>query len=366
MAQTMTSYYYNKGEELGDELDFWQHGNLSGDSFTIKDSIVSEFHSRQMKGFVDEKWNHIDAIAAVLSSLLKNDSNEEDKPETAHHHFVIFFSAWAGMEHPFTFIAVQFATKNLVSIYLYDRYMEMMAALSAYGFVTTTFSGDGALENRIFFISFATVNVRDSIELGVFSDGWLFDPLIPLDLPIAFWHPAYEKGKILVFIQADMPHCIKKIVNAFYRSGQEWTKTDLKFCNKPLSLNMIIRLWIASDGGDVSYSTSLHLTKLTEVHFTKDGYSRMRCFLVMQVMSQTVAWFIDTYADECGGVKEYAPLCAVVKKVDILVDIMNSRVEKGYERIDSPTHRHLEELLSIVHIFQSGVVKQRIMCNWTS
>eukprot|EP00957_Ditylum_brightwellii_P026014 1966865-Ditylum_brightwellii.AAC.1 len=53
MAQTMTSYYYNKG----------------------------------MKGIANETWNHIDTIAAALSPLLKDDSNEEDKPETAHHCF---------------------------------------------------------------------------------------------------------------------------------------------------------------------------------------------------------------------------------------------------------------------------------------
>eukprot|EP00957_Ditylum_brightwellii_P080908 6154521-Ditylum_brightwellii.AAC.1 len=117
-----------------------------------------------------------------------------------------------------------------------------------------------------------------------------------------------------------------------------------------MSLNMIRRLWIASDGGDASYSTLLHLTKLTEAYFTKDEYSRMCCFLAMQVMSQAVVWLIDNYADECGGVEIYAPLCAVVEKVDMLVDIMNSQVEKGYERIDSLTHRHLEELLSVVHI----------------
>eukprot|EP00957_Ditylum_brightwellii_P123955 9449062-Ditylum_brightwellii.AAC.1 len=81
----------------------------------------------------------------------------------------------------------------------------------------------------------------------------------------------------------------------------------------------------------------------------------------MQVMSQAAVWLIDTYADKCGGVEEYTPLCAMVEKVDMLMDIMNLQVEKGYKRINSPTHRHLEELLSIVHIFQSGIMKQRII-----
>eukprot|EP00957_Ditylum_brightwellii_P021977 1657613-Ditylum_brightwellii.AAC.1 len=84
-----------------------------------------------------------------------------------------------------------------------------MAALSAYRFVTTTFSGDGTSENRLFFIDFAHLTVMDLIGLGVFPEDWLFDLLIPLDLPIAFWYPAYKEEKILVFIQADMPNCIK-------------------------------------------------------------------------------------------------------------------------------------------------------------
>eukprot|EP00957_Ditylum_brightwellii_P065913 4998680-Ditylum_brightwellii.AAC.1 len=108
---------------------------------------------------------------------------------------------------------------------------------------------------------------------------------------------------------------------------------------------MIQRPWIKSDGGD---STSLRLTKLTEAHFTKDGYSHMRCFLAFQVMGATVLHLIDTYADDCDGKDIYAPLCTIVEKVDTLVDIMNSRVEKEFRQINSPTHCHLDESVSIL------------------
>eukprot|EP00957_Ditylum_brightwellii_P016096 1211928-Ditylum_brightwellii.AAC.1 len=91
----MASYYCNKGVVLGDKTDFRRDGNLSGDSFTIKDGIVSDFHSKQMKGFVNETWNHVDAIAAALSSMSNNDNNKEDKPESACHYFENFFSTWA-------------------------------------------------------------------------------------------------------------------------------------------------------------------------------------------------------------------------------------------------------------------------------
>eukprot|EP00957_Ditylum_brightwellii_P016649 1251964-Ditylum_brightwellii.AAC.1 len=68
MAQTMASYYHNKGVVLGDKTDFRRN---------------------------------------ALSSISNDDNNKEDKPEC----------------------------------------METMTALSAYGFVTTMFSGDGASEN---------------------------------------------------------------------------------------------------------------------------------------------------------------------------------------------------------------------------
>eukprot|EP00957_Ditylum_brightwellii_P204210 15338193-Ditylum_brightwellii.AAC.1 len=67
-----------------------------------------------------------------------------------------------------------------------------------------------------------------------------------------------------------------------------------------MSLQMIRKLWFCSDGAKTTNSTSLQLTKLTETHFTKDGYSFMRCFLAFQVMYATVVHLIDMYADDCG------------------------------------------------------------------
>jgi hypothetical protein len=127
---------------------------------------------------------------------------------------MFFFSSWAGKECPFTFIAAQFAVKNLSFCYLYDRFLETMSALSFHGFVVTAISGDGASENRVMFLDFATLTVDDLICLGVFPSEWIEDPLIPKDLPVAFWNLFYEEGTVLVFIQSDMPHCVNKIVNA--------------------------------------------------------------------------------------------------------------------------------------------------------
>eukprot|EP00957_Ditylum_brightwellii_P085646 6515213-Ditylum_brightwellii.AAC.2 len=71
-----------------------------------------------------------------------------------------------------------------------------MASLSTYNFVVTAISGDGTAENRCMFLEFATLTVDDLIQQGIYPVVWKDNILIPKEL-------------------ADIPHCIKKIVNAF-------------------------------------------------------------------------------------------------------------------------------------------------------
>eukprot|EP00957_Ditylum_brightwellii_P142301 10841625-Ditylum_brightwellii.AAC.1 len=143
MEKMRDNYYTNKGEELGDE---------------------------------NEAWNHIDAIAASLSSLADGNKDMEE-PEKV-------------------------------------RYLETTAVLSLSSFITT-----------------------------VLPAKWSDDDLIPKYLLITFWYPCYGGNKMLVFIQAGMPHCIKQIVNTFEQSGQDWKKTDLVLRGKRMSLQMIRKLW---------------------------------------------------------------------------------------------------------------------------
>eukprot|EP00957_Ditylum_brightwellii_P050061 3794696-Ditylum_brightwellii.AAC.1 len=118
MEQSRDKYYGNKGEVLRDELDFFWHSSLSADFFTIKEKIVYDAHSHQMKGFADEDWNHIDDIADALSSIATNEQNET--PEAACHYYVVLFTT----------------------------YLETMSALSLHGFIITAIIGDGATENQ--------------------------------------------------------------------------------------------------------------------------------------------------------------------------------------------------------------------------
>ena len=64
--------------------------------------------------------------------------------------------------------------------------------------------------------------------------------ILPLsEYKVAFYHPIQED--IVVFIGGEIPHLIKKFVNALERSGSVKT-TDLYFCNQPITLQMLQQL----------------------------------------------------------------------------------------------------------------------------
>eukprot|EP00957_Ditylum_brightwellii_P024662 1863312-Ditylum_brightwellii.AAC.2 len=185
-TKTRDHYYTKTKIKLCGEKDFRQHGSLAGNLFTIKDKIVYDFYLLQMKGFVDEFWNSADAIAAALASLSTEEGKDTtDMLEAARHYFVIF-SVWSGKEQPFTLIAARFTVKNLSYTYLYDRYLEKITALSLYGFVATSITGDGASENRSMLNECATVTVGNLIEQGVYSTEWKNNPLSPNILVLHF------------------------------------------------------------------------------------------------------------------------------------------------------------------------------------
>jgi hypothetical protein len=177
----------------------------------------------------------------------------------------------------------------------------------------------------------------------VYPEEWLTKENIPLDLKVAFPHPDFPDNDILIFIQADMPHLLKKFVNALERSSLKKHKTKLRFRGKSMSLLKLHKLWKASELG-----YALRTSKFTTDHYFKNAYSRMRAFLAFQITSNTMVELIDVFADSCGGIEEYRPMQELLKHMDRLIDIMNKRRDKGFTAIDSPTHEsllHLEETM---------------------
>ena len=112
---------------------------------------------------------------------------------------------------------------------------------------------------------------------------------------------------------------------------------------------MIKEAWLWDDEG----FGMTRKTVLTEHHFYKNAYSRMRVHLAVQVVSASVADLIDRYVKEKGVhmSEKYAPIKSIILACDRLVDIWNGNYSKGCECIDSPNHPHLKELHSILLLF---------------
>ena len=182
---------------------------------------------------------------------------------------------------------------------------------------------------------------RESVKLS------LLDYLPNDKLLIAFRHPCDDSIK--VFIGGEMPHLVKKLVNRLERSCSAKSKISLKFRGQMMSLDMIKKAWLWDNEG---FGTT-RKTVLTEDHFYKNAYSRMRVHLVVQVVSESVATLIDRYTYEMGEdlVVKYAPLRCIVTACDRLVDIWNANYFKGCECINSPHHHHLKELRTNLLLF---------------
>ena len=168
-----------------------------------------------------------------------------------------------------------------------------------------------------------------------------------MNMKVAFNHPTLSNDGIVIFIDSDMPHLIKKFVNVLERSGLSEHDTDLHFHGHKLSLNMLHQLWCES-GSNLSNSVR-NVNKLTKDHFFKNNYSRMRVHLATQICSKNVVNMIDDYAEECGGKEKYEPLREVLLLLNSFIDIMNGR--KKVDCFSSPNDEKLVELLKLVSIF---------------
>ena len=60
-------------------------------------------------------------------------------------------------------------------------------------------------------------------------------------MKIAFAHPI--DPTIIVFIQGDMPHLIKKIVNALESSSNPSSRRDISLGGYPVSLGRLREIW---------------------------------------------------------------------------------------------------------------------------
>jgi hypothetical protein len=133
--------------------------------------------------------------------------------------------------------------------------------------------GDGAGENAAFFDRTTTETISKYISDELIA----LCPNVSLDdLTTVMLHPVTDEP---IFIIEDMPHVVKRLVNALERSSNPKAKRDLRWNGEPMNLSMIRSVWEATGGK----SGRLQDTKLTMRHFKKDANSRMIVSYAVQV-----------------------------------------------------------------------------------
>jgi hypothetical protein len=352
------------------EDDFRRHVTVAWDSFKMSKSLSFDYKTKQVTGVGYDTTESIDVLKSALKAMEQEVSGDddddggsgggetfglpaltkklEDGVEKAGDYLVMIAQTLSASPHKaFKFTVARWALHKLDAAFLTEHWPQMVDALYQSGFIAVADGADGATENRSFFKSNATLTVADLIETGTFPAEWKEDALIPKDHPIAYFHPRFDRSKLIIgFCLGDMPHLIKKIVNALERTDFPTSKTNLRFEGQPLSLKMIEEVWIESTaqaGGG-----ALRQSKLTHEHFHKDPALRMRVYLAVQITSDSTVRMCEEYATDQD---KYAPLIKILRIVNKVVDIMNGKAEKGMSKLDSPMHEYLDVLLETIKIF---------------
>jgi hypothetical protein len=105
-----------------------------------------------------------------------------------------------------------------------------------YGFIVDSIVADGASKNQSCNNQLANLSVTNTLELTPDQSAKL-----PNDKKIAFPHPT--QADITFFIWSDMPHWVKKLVNALERTDYNNSDTNLNFQGQPLPLGMLKQVW---------------------------------------------------------------------------------------------------------------------------
>jgi hypothetical protein len=270
------------------------------------------------------------------------------------------------------FVVARYGLKTVSSEFLIPTILDLVNILWMYGFITIDIVGDGASENRTTFKYFANISSKELL-----SKYFTADQLkgLPLEFNIAFKHPVQELSDagMIIVIGGEMPHWVKKFRNALDNKKKKLTFRGQTFC-----LGDLKEMWEAIGDADVSDSCKVRLFKFTMEHFTLNSFNKMRVFLAVQIPSLTMIEMIEYACDApeseyCIG--DYSSVIDIFRRVNRLVDIMNGKNSHGgkildVEQINSPTHRHLEELLSILRLFEewkreSGKAKKKFITKET-
>ena len=343
---------------------------------SCKGRLVVGYHNNEMVGVAKDAFNK----DIILAELEERSAMDEDGDETPEHskkcqeeakekkatipslakHFLVVIATTisASAKHKHTFLVARYGLSSIDADYLDDVLGKSYIALAKDGWIAVQVTGDGASENRSYFKKKATISARDVFD-GHYDEEETLAGL-PLDFKIAFPHPDkyLRDSGIIITIGGEMPHWGKK-----FRNNTESKTRILTYNGQEMTLTMLKDIWIASGDSDAT-TASLRKYKFTWDHFLLNSYNKMRVFLALQALSQTMINMVKDYClpIEQGGmgagdIDDYESFITIISAVNRLVDIMNGvRFKNGQDKqvflIDCPEHPHVFELFDILRLFE--------------
>lgn len=330
----------------------------------------------------------------------ESEEEDDDKVALGEHYMVFKASTWSSGTKHFDFMVARYCLHSLHGRWIRTNLRQITATLAFFGFIVNTNSFDGASENRSAMKQELTLTLKDVLpelldtstsapttqeeedtsqqetsqdqEGSSYSDddeeiSKYFDDLrrhpesvdpptktykideLPWDLKVAYKHPTLDD--IIILSAADMPHAIKKQVNAIELSGKMKSKRDLHLNGLPIQLRMGYDAYKRTIDYKSESSTQLY-PKLSVDVFEKTSKSRMRVGLAARAVGTSMKRCLENYGQQ---VKKASPntfdsYILLCEKTDRFIDIMNgnNKGNKGCSLIDSPNHPHLYELLDYV------------------
>jgi hypothetical protein len=157
---------------------------------------------------------------------------------------------WEKNAAPIKRVVARYAVGDgITSDFLTRKIREIIVALDCHKLIVNNITADGASENRSTFKTLATISMDKIFEKNNVTLTDNQRSIFPLEKKVAFHHPT--RDDITIFIGGEMPHLIKKIVNAFERSAPGCKSTHLHFQGNEMSLKMLRDIWEYSKSNEL-------------------------------------------------------------------------------------------------------------------
>ena len=233
--------------KLEHEDDDWMKMvSLKFDACHICDKVKYNPHTNQLVGFTYNAFDK-DVLLEDLNKLsnVEVDNSKQAMSENRAQQYLIFMiNCWEKQAKPLKYVIARYAVgAGVTATLLLSELPKIMCGLYSFGIIVNNITADGASENRSAFRALANISIKEIFEMN--SSIKLTTKqktLLPLtEYDVAFRHPIQDN--VIILVGGEMPHLVKKIVNAFERSGSV-KSTDLQFRGEHISLKMLQQLWL--------------------------------------------------------------------------------------------------------------------------